>query len=229
MDDEELPLIIGGHAVNIWAIRYQEKIKDELDLLAPFTSKDLDLFGTKQTLEILHKKYGGKLQWSAPRGPVIGRLELSVKNKELKVEVLHSVHGLKEIKDADNFYLTIHDVSAKVLAPLPLLQCKITNAASISQTERQDVKHVKIMILCVREFLKETLLIGQTQDVSGRNVLKPFSQIYEIITSSEAEKVRKKWDVDFQKVWPLEQIINSDIPQILGFYQHQLRPLHENP
>jgi len=41
-----LPLVVGGHAVNIWALSYLDRIGNDLAAFQPFTSKDLDLFGT---------------------------------------------------------------------------------------------------------------------------------------------------------------------------------------
>jgi hypothetical protein len=42
---------VGGHAVNLWAFVYREKIGSSLDQWLPLTSKDLDLVGTNALLE----------------------------------------------------------------------------------------------------------------------------------------------------------------------------------
>ncbi len=51
-----LPLVVGGHAVNIWALIYKERIHSELvrENLLPLTSKDLDLYGVRELLEELN-------------------------------------------------------------------------------------------------------------------------------------------------------------------------------
>ena len=48
----ELPLLVGGHAVNVWAWFYRNRIGKVLDDWLPLTSKDLDLVGTVALLEI---------------------------------------------------------------------------------------------------------------------------------------------------------------------------------
>ena len=49
--DGQLPLLVGGHAVNLWALSYQKRIGRNIDKWLPLTSKDLDLFGTLELLE----------------------------------------------------------------------------------------------------------------------------------------------------------------------------------
>ena len=46
--DNQLPLVVGGHAVNIWALAYSSRLGLQLQAYAPFTSKDLDLWGPKK-------------------------------------------------------------------------------------------------------------------------------------------------------------------------------------
>lgn len=40
-------LIVGGQAVNLWALHYFERAAD----LAPFVSRDIDILGNRETLE----------------------------------------------------------------------------------------------------------------------------------------------------------------------------------
>ena len=53
------PLIVGGHAVNAWAMFFLPRITAELIKFQPFTSKDLDLLGvTRRTLTAWQKMDG---------------------------------------------------------------------------------------------------------------------------------------------------------------------------
>lgn len=54
-----LPLLVGGHAVNLWALIYLEHIGTDLDRWLPLTSKDLDLFGRIALLDEMKKRFGG--------------------------------------------------------------------------------------------------------------------------------------------------------------------------
>jgi hypothetical protein len=68
----ERPLLVGGHAVNLWAWAYHDRIGDDLNRWLPLTSKDLDLYGTLALLEELKRRFGGEYRLSGPRGPVVG-------------------------------------------------------------------------------------------------------------------------------------------------------------
>ncbi len=69
-----LPLLVGGHAVNLWALIYRDRIGSNLDQWLPLTSKDLDLFGTLALLEGMKERFGGEYRLSGPRSPVVGQL-----------------------------------------------------------------------------------------------------------------------------------------------------------
>jgi len=68
----ELPLLVGGHAVNLWALIYRTRIGKNLDKWLPLTSKDLDLFVTLALLQGMKERFGGEYRLSGPRSPVIG-------------------------------------------------------------------------------------------------------------------------------------------------------------
>jgi hypothetical protein len=65
--DGQLPLIVGGHAVNLWAIVYRKRVGHGLDKWLPLTSKDLDLVGTIDLLDAMKKNFGGDVRLSGPR------------------------------------------------------------------------------------------------------------------------------------------------------------------
>jgi hypothetical protein len=67
--DGELPLLVGGHTVNLWALIYRERIGKNLDPWLPLTSKDLDLFGTLALLERMKERFGGDFRLSGPAVP----------------------------------------------------------------------------------------------------------------------------------------------------------------
>lgn len=76
--DGELPLLVGGHAVNLWALFYQERIGREMDTWLPLTSKDLDLFGTPALLAGMKERFGGSYRLSGlPASELSGERSLS--------------------------------------------------------------------------------------------------------------------------------------------------------
>jgi hypothetical protein len=63
--DGQLPLLVGGHAVNLWATVYRERVGRGLDKWLPLTSKDLDLVGTIDLLDAMKMNFGGDVRLSA--------------------------------------------------------------------------------------------------------------------------------------------------------------------
>ena len=43
-------VLVGGHAVNVWALAYADRLGESLAELKPLTSSDLDLWATRNAL-----------------------------------------------------------------------------------------------------------------------------------------------------------------------------------
>ena len=52
-------LLVGGQAVNLWALYYHDRTSD----LAPFVSRDADVLGDRETLKALGRLTGTKPQF----------------------------------------------------------------------------------------------------------------------------------------------------------------------
>jgi len=223
MDGGQPPVIVGGHAVNLWSMYFLSKRVAGLAAFLPFTSKDLDLVGTVDLLERLHRELKGKLTRSAPRSPVLGRLEiLSQSGEMLRIEVLHTVKGLDFKELNRTIDLQIGDVFGRVLLPHLVLKAKIENSISIDQTERNDVKHVSMMLICVRSFVSE--LVGQvgTSKLGERPLVNLLGEVWNIATSQHAEKATKLWGIDFREVWPMEELKMSGSEKVARWLEHRL-------
>ncbi len=87
----ELPLLVGGHAVNLWALSYRDRIGAEMERWLPLTSKDLDLFGTIALLRGMKERFGGRYRLSGPRSPVVGQLVVTLAGVDRQIDVLRDV------------------------------------------------------------------------------------------------------------------------------------------
>ena len=85
--DSDRPVIVGGHAAGLWSRYYLLMGVTELTEFLPFRSKDLDLVGTMELLEKLHRRFKGKLLRSEPRSPVFGHVRDSPESG--KAAILH--------------------------------------------------------------------------------------------------------------------------------------------
>eukprot|EP01035_Chromulina_nebulosa_P009789 gene9789-13203_t len=95
----EAPTVVGGQAVNLWAISYLERTAADLRA-SNHGSKDLDILADKKVLDHLKTvpgwvfKPNNTKNWTDSRqGFLHGTSE---DGRKLLVEVLHSVHGLDQ-------------------------------------------------------------------------------------------------------------------------------------
>jgi hypothetical protein len=218
----ELPVIVGGHAVNIWALTYASRLGSRLSPYAPFTSKDLDLWGPKEILDSLAQKYGVKITLSPPRSPGVGYVMIPKGDLQLKVELLTGVNGLRRAELENTFDLVMQGTEVRVLDAISCLKAKIANAADIDQTNRQDVKHVQIMKICAHEFTKDLITLGDQKQISERLVVNRLEDLRETIGSPKAVTVTNKWHITFDEVLPVEAIQSSAMEKVQNFVRFRL-------
>jgi len=221
-EGEEPPIVVGGHAVNLWSEYYLAREVKELLGYLPFTSKDLDLIGSLGLLDRLHETHKGKLSRSEPRSPVLGRIDVErVGGGFLRVEVLHTVKGLDAKDLSRTMEVGIGEVAARVLMPHLVLKVKIENAESIPQDGRNDVKHVHMMILCVRAFIREFAEYVREGRASDRALINVLEETLEISTSRQAIKASELWGFDFSALWPLDSLKTLGEGKISRWLQHR--------
>lgn len=159
-------IIVGGQAANIWAAYYLPR-EPRLEAHFPFTSKDLDLIGTRTDAE----RVAAAIRWhaSAPTvggGPVEAVLHSEPEGAGLNVEFLREIKGVPHetvLAYARENLVRVagggEPLPVRVLDPVLLLAGKIRNAVDIEQDRpekpRQDVKHVAMLALCVPHFLED--------------------------------------------------------------------------
>jgi len=221
--DGELPLVVGGHAVSLWALHYRERLGPLLEGFFPLLSKDLDLLGDARLLEELHRIRGGRALWAGARSPVIGQLKIEVGDKILKVEVIREVLGVtkKQLQEGAQI-ITINGAEARIPSPVAQLQAKIANVARIDQTDRNDLRHLRIMMLVVREFLIDVLLAVEARIFDPRAAIDELEAARAAITSGEATKCIKIASIDLSAIWPLELLAASQNERIRKFVEHRL-------
>jgi len=219
----ELPVIVGGHAVNIWALAYASRTGAQLSPYAPFTSKDLDLWGPMEILDGLAQKYGVTVTLSPPRSPGLGHVVIPKGDLQLKVELLVSVNGLRRAELGNTFDLVIQGTEVRVLDAISCLKAKIANAADIDQTNRQDVKHVQIMKICAHEFVKDLIALGNRKQVSERLVVNRLEDLLETIHGPKAAAVTNQWHITFDEVLPVEAVRSSGMEKVQNFCKFRVR------
>lgn len=222
IDHHGSPVVVGGHAVNLWASYFLSTGVRTLSEYLPFTSKDLDFVGTVDQLEALHRRFSGTKKMGQPRSPVVGRLELPFKNGVRIVELLHTVKGLDFDDLKRHVDLTVVGMTARVLLPQLVLKAKIENSATIGQEGRNDVKHVAMMIRCNRAFILELLHMAQQGQATQRQVVNVLEELRGIVTSPMANRAMAAWGFDFSAVWPVDELARCGLEKVEKFARMRL-------
>ena len=210
-------ILIGGQAVNYWATRY-------LETWQPFTSKDIDFQGdlsdVQRTASLLgrptrlpHKRmmtaFAGGISW--PIGDAISQIEFvrtmpGVKPSE--VERLAVTHQFGE-----NLI--------RVVDPVSLLTCKLTLALTVDQTHRRDTDHVRILVLCTRAFLRETLRGAESGALPLRGWLGAVERVLKLAESKLGRRAVNRLTVDWEQALPIREIAASKLGKIAKFREQR--------
>jgi hypothetical protein len=211
----EQVILVGGHAVNVWALTYQDRLGDLLAPLRPLTSADMDVYATRNALIGLHEDLGGKLLLSGPREITDGTLILGVEPNTRELDVLRSVHGLPKLDAQSAIKLEVCGYAVPVLFPHLLLEAKVANALKLDQRDRQDVKHVKIMVLVLREFLED--VVAGASRANERDALELLRKVLALLMSANVREVARRFSIVFTDVMPVKALQGTSLPKLAKF------------
>ena len=216
-------LLIGGQAVNYWAERYLAT-EPQLKALQPFTSEDIDFKGgpadvqrIAQQLE-LAPAYPPKVQMTA----LAGVIAFQIGGLKSNIEVVRRIPGVSSSVDALAIHAEWNGKTIRVLDPISLLACKLALVASVSQANRRDVPHLKILLPCVRAFLNEFLQRVDLSEIPARHWLGAANQVLKLTTDHRARKIAGQHQINWPEILPLTAIAKSQDKQIKRFQEQQL-------
>ena len=111
-------------------------------------------------------------------------------------------------KSAAEYEFAEHRV--RVADPISLLSSKLFLALKVDQKERRDVEHLRIMLLCVRAFLRETLRGMEAGELPARGWLGAVERVLKLAESSHGKKAVRTLGVDWTQALPLTEIAASN-------------------
>jgi hypothetical protein len=218
---KEPVLLVGGQAVNLWALYYETRTA----ALAPFVSRDVDVLGDRATLEALGKLAGAKPQFFPVRPPTneIGVVIAKDHNGlPLLIEVLRYVHGVSNEELRDPVYtVAVGETHVQLPGPIALLQAKIANVADIAQTGRQDARHVVILAQVLPAYLEDlqkAVIKGRTEE---SKLIEFMERLLAVVTAAKAKTVFKQLSLDtraffaglgHEKLAKLQAFIDKRLP-----------------
>jgi len=147
--------------------------------------------------------------------------------KERRIDVLRNVVGLSPkdlsaqaadigVQDGDETYL------ARVLPPVTLLQAKIANLATLDQKDRNDFKHVHLMLLVVGAYINQLLDGVSSGLIESRVAVDQLELVRKTVTSPGAAKCSGVHEIDFSAIWPLQTLREAKDEKIRNFVKHRL-------
>jgi hypothetical protein len=215
-------VVIGGQAVNLWSQHYQsigEVAPTDWAALQPFASRDLDLLGGRleasAAAEALHIE--AVLFEPGPRNvaPNAATLYVPLQGDELVVQFLHTPFGARreEIR-ATARTIPLGDSALSVMHPVLCLESKIECLFGLNQAGRQDLKHIRLSALCVRELLRESV-----QREGARQLLTSLERLAGVASEEHGIRLHLEHGISLEDIipWtPVRAAIGSS-PKIAAF------------
>ena len=225
-------LVVGGQAINLWALYYEGVTKD----LAPFVSRDVDLLGDRKVLKEIAELTGMSVSLASRHLKLaydLGFLEVRKvgyiapedgADGLVVIEVLRWVNGVSEdelLKDSVIMGVGVNGVPVKVPSPVYLLQAKLANLATINQKGRQDGRHVMILFRLIPSYLNELIESVHKEVRTERDVVNIFGTLLEIVTSDKNLKIFNSMRLDPRSLF--SDLPTKGFPKIAAFKKHQLK------
>ncbi|MFA6285794.1 MAG: hypothetical protein WC661_00315 [Opitutaceae bacterium] len=203
----ELPLIVGGQAVNLWAEIYANQ-SPTLAAYTPFTSGDADIYGTRALAETLARRNGWECHFTndADSAAVAILIKPAKENEPaLTIEVLNEVNGLTEADLNMNTVIELADGSHyRTPAPLVLLKAKLYNLVSLANMDRpQDIRHVRMLMQIVPLYLNELGAECRAGRISEANLLGAVRYAGSIVKASFAGNAARSHGLELGEIFPV--------------------------
>jgi len=215
-------LLVGGQAVNLWALYYEDRTRD----LAPFVSRDADVLGDRATLRLLGKLAGKKPQFF-PLKPPSNEIGVVIANDAsgapLLIEVLRHVKGAtnEELRQPA-YQFAIGDPEVRVMAPGPvaLLQAKVANLAEIKQRGRQDGRHIVILARIMPAYLDNLRTLAATGEMEERKLIELLERLLRVVTSAHGRKACS--DLRLAPREFFADVTSEGLPKLRAFLEKRL-------
>ena len=153
-------VVVGGQAVNLWAISYLDPNAE--GITTRFGSGDLDILADPALLERLKHLPGWGYKSNDLRNFLDTRVafmsSVSGDNRRLLVEILHSVHGLDKADLSAVEVVSYDGTEYRLLDPIVMLKSKAANVRDINQDgppPRQDRVHLQLLARCWPAYLRD--------------------------------------------------------------------------
>ncbi|MBT8043950.1 MAG: hypothetical protein KJO79_03280 [Verrucomicrobiae bacterium] len=215
----------GGQAVNFWAEYYSHKsnLDSKLGHLRPFTSKDCDIWVSHAALKYLESDTErGSLKKEA--SPVDGQIAIyTIKgNPPLEVNLMGGVYGIPEKMNEKLSQRALNFNGLRVLDPPHLLRSKCHCLVELDQTDRQDQKHLSMLVPILAEYVTELIEQASNGKLSERAVLAELKILLKINKDRRIKDGLAKIGSNAIDLFPVKALKSDNLPLVSQFTQMTL-------
>lgn len=228
-EHEPAPTVVGGQAVNLWAINYLAAQVPKSTLV----SKDLDIVVSQDGLARLKRVPGWVFEPNKVKNWTDSRLgflrSTSPDGRPLMVEVLHSVHGLDKADLEAAAYIKSEGGVYRVLDPVAMLKAKTMNVRDIEQdgpSPRQDRLHLHLIVRCVPEFLRDVHQSAVADPTKEKQALEVFSRAFRTLQNKKIATALIAESIAPRSLLPPE-FSESPLERIRKAYRWQMKMVPE--
>ena len=97
----------------------------------------------------------------------------------------------------------------------------------LQQEKRDDLKKVRILILCCRAFLREQVQLAEAGKITEGTVAAPFETLLRWMTKRTPQKAATDHKIDWKESFPLGELENTFIPRLRQVLR-KLKPAPSN-
>ena len=226
----EVPTVVGGQAVELWAINYLAE--GDTDLRSDqFGSKDLDILAEKKVIDYLKTVPGWTFKPNDSRSWTDSRKgflhSTSEDGRKLLVEVLHRVHGLEEADFAHVETIEHQGNNYRLLDPIVMLKAKAANVRDITQDgnpPRHDRIHLQLIARCVPLYLRG-IHDGAVADPSmEKEAMAIVSRAFKTLQNSKTAQTLQREGIIPASLIP-QEFAESPLPRVRTAYEWQYKKL----
>jgi hypothetical protein len=224
------PTIVGGQAVNLWAITFLEP--EDVVFSTKYASGDLDVLSSPKILAFLKSL---EPAWRVDRIPfwafgdgrdAIAR-SVAPDNRRLLVEVIKGVHGLddRELQAVEE--LEYGGVIYRLLDPIVLLKAKAANVRDLNQSgppERHDRQHLQLIARCWPPYLASIHAKALASPEAQPAAVRIFSRAFAVLQHRATAATLAAEGIDRLALMPAD-MADSPVEKIRNAYSWQLPKL----
>jgi len=158
------------------------------------------------------------------RTALAGTIPIKVGEALTSIEFVRRIAGIKST-DITAFAIErdFQGTQIRILDPISLLCGKANLALTVDQKPRRDVDHLRILIICARAFLRETLAGVEAGELPARGWLGAVERVLKLAESTIGKKASRKLAVVWRQALPEKEIAASHHRLVVKFRSVRLQ------